>query len=107
MVCDRCKMVVKSELQKLGHHPISVDLGEVELSKDLCESEKLLVNDMLRQLGFSMIDDKIGLLIERIKTKFDVEDLPATLKSAGFSQTIQLNEHFAIIGFVLATKPNL
>lgn len=26
MVCSRCKMVVKSELEKFGLHPIAVDL---------------------------------------------------------------------------------
>jgi len=68
MVCDRCKLVVKSELLKLGLHTISVKLGEVELNKDLNASEKLLVNDMLKQIGFSLIDDKTSLMIERIKT---------------------------------------
>jgi AraC-like DNA-binding protein len=68
MVCDRCKLVVKSELQKLGYHPISVELGEVELSKELGESEKLKLKGILGELGFSLIDDKISLLIERIKT---------------------------------------
>ena len=31
MVCGRCIMVVKSELEKLGIFPVSVKLGEVEL----------------------------------------------------------------------------
>ncbi|RYG12183.1 MAG: AraC family transcriptional regulator, partial [Chitinophagaceae bacterium] len=34
MVCDRCKMVVKTELQKLGFSPISVKLGEVDLANN-------------------------------------------------------------------------
>jgi YesN/AraC family two-component response regulator len=68
MVCDRCKLVVRSELLKLGHPPVSVELGEVELNADLSESQKQVVNSMLNQLGFSLIDDKISLLIERVKT---------------------------------------
>jgi YesN/AraC family two-component response regulator len=45
-----------------------VELGEVELNADLSESQKQVVNSMLNQLGFSLIDDKISLLIERVKT---------------------------------------
>jgi len=32
MVCSRCKMVVKSELEKLGLQLLAVDLGEVEVT---------------------------------------------------------------------------
>ena len=35
MVCDRCKMVVKSELEQLGLQPLMVELGEVELKEEL------------------------------------------------------------------------
>ena len=35
MVCDRCKMVVKSELNNLGLHYGPVELGEVEVMEDL------------------------------------------------------------------------
>ena len=35
MVCQRCKMVVKSELEKLGLHHTRVELGEVEVMEDL------------------------------------------------------------------------
>ena len=35
MVCSRCKMVVKDELIKFRLHPISVELGEVEIREDL------------------------------------------------------------------------
>ena len=33
MVCIRCKMVVKSELEKLGLHYILVELGEAEITE--------------------------------------------------------------------------
>ncbi|HPK05051.1 MAG TPA: AraC family transcriptional regulator, partial [Bacteroidales bacterium] len=31
MVCNRCIMVVRNELEKIGYKPLSVTLGEVEL----------------------------------------------------------------------------
>jgi AraC-like DNA-binding protein len=67
MVCNRCKMVVKSELEKIGLHPVSVELGEVELLQDLKENEKQTVAKKLSQLGFELLDDKISRTIERIK----------------------------------------
>ncbi len=68
MVCSRCKMVVKSELEKLGLHPISVELGEVEIQENHIDSQKvnLLIN--LRLLGFDLIYNKKSKTIEKIKT---------------------------------------
>ena len=58
MVCGRCKMVVKSEFEKLGLHTISVELGEVELKDNLSEDQKKELLTHLHALGFDLIDDK-------------------------------------------------
>lgn len=68
MVCNRCKMVVNSELQKLGIYPLSVMLGEIELDRELSDVEKQKIEDTLTPLGFFLIDDKKSRLIEQIKT---------------------------------------
>lgn len=67
MVCDRCKMVVKAELEKLGLQPVSVELGEVVLEKELSAEEKTKLNENLHVVGFELIDDKKSQLIEKIK----------------------------------------
>ncbi len=67
MVCNRCIMVVKSELQKLGFEPVQVQLGEVELKEDLSGDELILFKNNLDQLGFELIDDSKSKLIEKIK----------------------------------------
>jgi len=67
MVCNRCKMVVKSELEQLGLFPLAVELGEVTLKNDLTEEDKKRVNDRFIELGFELIDDKKSRLIERVK----------------------------------------
>jgi hypothetical protein len=67
---------------------------------------RILIADAMKPKNFFM-KRLFKLLAQHHGLKFDVEDSPATLKSAGFTQAIQLNEHFAVIGFVLATKPNL
>ena len=67
MVCNRCIMVVKSELDKLGIEPVVVQLGEVTLEKELTTQEKEKFSKALVSLGFELIDDKKSRLIEQIK----------------------------------------
>ncbi|SHM14389.1 transcriptional regulator, AraC family [Flavobacterium chilense] len=67
MVCGRCKMVVKSEFEKLGLQTISVELGEVELQHDIADSQKEILLKNLQALGFDFIDDKKSKTIEKIK----------------------------------------
>ena len=68
MVCVRCKMVVKSELDKLGLHHTRVELGEVEIMEDISAEQKGILNEALRKTGLEVIDDKKSILVERIKT---------------------------------------
>ncbi len=67
MVCGRCKMVVKSEFEKLGLQPISVELGEVEIQEIIPENQKEILLKNLQALGFDFIDDKKSKTIEKIK----------------------------------------
>lgn len=67
MVCDRCKMVVKSTLEELGLHPLQVELGEVELKEnDISPIKERLIKE-LQSLGFDLLDDKRTQTIEKIK----------------------------------------
>lgn len=68
MVCDRCKMVVNAEIEKLGLHPVSVELGEVEIEENTVENVKSKLLQNFQSLGFDLIDDKKSRLIEQIKT---------------------------------------
>ncbi|MEO8236914.1 MAG: AraC family transcriptional regulator [Flavobacterium sp.] len=68
MVCSRCKMVVKSEFEKLGLQTISVELGEVELQNEITEIQKEVLLQNLHSLGFDLLDDKKSKTIEKIKT---------------------------------------
>lgn len=68
MVCSRCIMVVRDELEKVGLHPIKIDLGEVEVKEEniaLPIQKELLEN--LQGLGFDIIDDRKSRTIEKIK----------------------------------------
>lgn len=67
MVCDRCKIVVKNELEKLGFHPKRIILGEVLFTKELSAQEKHMIEKTFRKFGFELIDEKSGWIIEKIK----------------------------------------
>lgn len=68
MVCNRCIMVVKAQLESLGLHPLSVELGRAELSEDADEPVLQAVRKVLEPLGFELIDDHRSRLTEQIKT---------------------------------------
>jgi AraC family transcriptional regulator len=68
MVCNRCIMMVKSELEKLGLQPDAVRLGEAESSRDLSAEEKKMLDTRFRELGFELLDDRKTRLIESVKT---------------------------------------
>jgi len=68
MVCDRCKMVVKTELEQLQLHPVNVSLGEVDLLEEAVSPEQsAAIAARFQTLGFELIDDRKSRIIEKIK----------------------------------------
>jgi len=67
MVCDRCSIVVRQELEKIGMKPLHVALGEISLSEPPSPEKLERLADSLSSVGFSLIDDKKGRTIEQIK----------------------------------------
>ncbi|WMN11622.1 AraC family transcriptional regulator [Marivirga salinae] len=67
MVCNRCKMVVKSTLEKLGLHPVQIELGEIELQEDDISTVKEQLKLELQALGFDLLDNKKTKTIEKVK----------------------------------------
>ena len=67
MVCSRCKMVVKAQLENIGLRPLSVNLGEVEIEENLSKAQLAHLDTLLKSLGFELIDDKKSQTIEKIK----------------------------------------
>ncbi|MBY0479244.1 MAG: helix-turn-helix domain-containing protein [Chitinophagaceae bacterium] len=68
MVCSRCIMVVKAELEKTGIQPLHIELGEVELKKELSPKQLQQFSHTIKQLGFELIDDRKSKIIDKIKT---------------------------------------
>jgi AraC family transcriptional regulator len=70
MVCNRCIMVVRQELENHGLHPEKVSLGEVIIQEDILTNEQQhKLDNALIKLGFERIDDRKARLIESIKNK--------------------------------------
>lgn len=67
MVCDRCKLVVGQELEKLGLKPEKIALGEITVEGDISGETQKKLDDALMSVGFERIDDRKARLIENIK----------------------------------------
>jgi YesN/AraC family two-component response regulator len=68
MVCIRCKMLVKSEIEKLGLHCISVDLGEADVKESISAEQLRRLDSALKKTGLELMDDNKTILVEKIKT---------------------------------------
>jgi AraC-like DNA-binding protein len=67
MVSQRCKMMVKEELKKLGLRYVVVDLGLVEILEDITVQQREQLKTNLQKSGLELLDDKKSILIEKIK----------------------------------------
>jgi len=67
MVSLRCKMIVRSELEKMHLHYTVVELGEVEITEELSATQKQELKISLLKFGLELLEDKKSILIEKIK----------------------------------------
>lgn len=67
MVSIRCKLIVKSELEKLGIPYSSVELGEAVLPEGISKEKQQLLKAALKISGLELMDDRKSILIEKIK----------------------------------------
>lgn len=67
MVCIRCQMVVKAELEKLGLHYVDVIIGEANIIDDIQPEQLQQLDKALRKSGLILMDDKKSILVEKIK----------------------------------------
>jgi len=61
-------MVVKSELDKLGLHYNSVELGEADVKEVITPEQLEQLEKGLKKTGLEIMDDKRSILVEHIKT---------------------------------------
>lgn len=67
MVSDRCKSAVKNELKKFDIPYFKVELSEIEISENIPQEKIIAFSIALQKIGFSIVNNKKHVLIERIK----------------------------------------
>jgi YesN/AraC family two-component response regulator len=67
MESDRCIAKVKEELNRLGLHFKSVELGEVDLPKGISNDEMKLIAESLSKSGLELIISNNALVANKIK----------------------------------------
>jgi AraC-like DNA-binding protein len=68
MVCIRCQMVVKDELEKLGLHYNDVRIGEADIIDNILPEQLEQLDIALRKSGLLLMDNKKSILVEKIKS---------------------------------------
>lgn len=68
MVCSRCIMIVEIELQRLGFHCNSVEIGKIDVQEILSPEDLQFIAAALSPWGLELIDNRKGILVEKIKS---------------------------------------
>ena len=54
MACESCKVLVKEELEKIGAHPLKVELGEADIKEKLSEKKLGQFAVAIKKPGWSL-----------------------------------------------------
>jgi AraC-like DNA-binding protein len=98
MVSLRCKLMVKSELEKLNISYKSIELGEVQLVNAISETDRQKLKDALHRSKLELMDDKKAMLIEKIinivvEMVHYTDELPQVNFSTFLSQKLNQEYH--------------
>ena len=67
MVCDRCKTMVQSEIEKIGFQYNNVGIGVVNTEKQITPLQRSQFDAALKKHGFELINDENNELIDKLK----------------------------------------
>jgi AraC-like DNA-binding protein len=67
MVCDRCILVVRQQLENLGFAVDDIALGAVEISPDPDDEQMQLIASALKVPGFELINKESDKTVEAVK----------------------------------------
>ena len=92
MVCNRCKTIVKAELDKIGIQYFTVELGEVNTKNEISSLQRNRLFNVLQLSGFELIDNQKNGLIEKLKKSInDLEHFSDEDLKTSYSDYISLN----------------
>jgi len=67
MVCGRCQMIVRQQLESLGFTVTSVSLGQADIIPEPNDEQLQLITAALKVPGFELIDKETDKTVEAIK----------------------------------------
>ena len=105
MVCNRCKTIVKAELDKIGIDYASVELGVVNTTKNISSLQRTQFYDALQKSGLELIDEHRNDLIEQLKRAIvDLEHHTDEDLKTNFADYISLsvNDNFISLNTLFA-----
>jgi AraC family transcriptional regulator len=95
MVCPRCILAVKRELDEMNLRPAHIELGFADFDYDLDKEELKEITRRLVNLGFEILQDKKSRLVDQVKT----------LLVKKFQQK-KIEEHFSVRKYLSAHIKN-
>ncbi len=120
MVCDRCSMVVRQQLEGLHYKVGEVKLGEAEIEPAPDKEQLEEIRRQFSEIGFELLEDKKKILSEKIKTliieKINKEALQPEINLSGYladrlgfdyhymSHVFSENEQVTIEKYFIQTK---
>ena len=90
MVCDRCKRVVREELERIGLKVERVSLGEAEVIQPIEPVGRERISEVLEASGFALLEDRRTRMVERVKAEIiqavrrDADDDPLGMKFSDY-----------------------
>jgi len=67
MVCDRCIMVVKQQLENAGFQVETISLGNAQIHPEPDSEQLSTISSALKLLGFELIDNEKDRIVQRVK----------------------------------------
>jgi AraC-like DNA-binding protein len=71
MVCERCIVVIKDGITKLGHEISKISLGKLSLNTEISKDELSKIETFLRENGFELISNKQVRIVNQAKSVID------------------------------------
>ncbi len=91
MVCERCKTIVKGDLDTLNIKYSSINLGEVETLIEISGSDRKALYNALQKSGFELIDPQKNEIIEKLKSAIsDLERFSDEELKTGYADYLSL-----------------
>ena len=111
MVCDRCLIVVKQQLEQLNLTVTEAVLGKVSLAENLQEFELAKIRSALKLVGFELIDEVRSQLVNEIKTIIiqQVHHTDASKMNVNYSSLIssKLNKDYAYLSNLFSDSEDI